>query len=111
MNFDYLALVFFGLFGLVVAHFAYRIYRHGGLRGALFGARVAQTIGELELGRRGMTRLRLKVHRPEATEPGSPRIGIELTSSSIAGAGMVPIALTTEQAQMLAAVLLDAARV
>ena len=111
MDFDHLALVFFALFGLVVAHFVYRILRHGGLRGALFGARVAQTIGELELGRRGVTRLRLKVHRLEATEAGSPSIGIELASSSISGAGMVPIALTTEQAQTLAALLLNAARV
>jgi hypothetical protein len=109
MDFDYVALLFFALLAAIAGSFVYRLVRHGGLRGAMFGARVAQTIGVLELGRRGITRLRLKVHRLEAADSGDPGVAIEVVSTSMAGAGMVPIVLTKEQARTLAALLKDAA--
>ena len=108
MNFDYLALFFFAVAGLVPAHFVYRIVQHGGVRGAMFGARVDRTVGVLELGRRGMKQLQLKVHQLEAPDAGSPSIGIELMSTSFGAAGMMPIALTTEEAQALAGLLMEA---
>jgi hypothetical protein len=108
MDFDYLALFFFAVAGLVTARFVYRIVWHGGLRGAMFGARVDRTVGVLELGRRGLKRLRLKVHRLEAPDAGSPSIGIELVSTSFGAAGMMPIALTTEEARALAGLLIEA---
>ena len=97
MDFDNVALLFFGVYGLIGLYFVGRIVRHGGLRGAMFGARVDRTIGVLELGRRGIRQQRVKVHRLV----GSPSVAID---------GTIPIVLTSEQAQTLSALLLDASR-
>jgi hypothetical protein len=101
MNFDNVALLFFGLMGVGGAYLAGRIVRYGGLRGAMFGARVDRTIGVLELGRRGTRQQRVRVHRLEGAHAGSPGVAIDGTS---------PIVLTAEQAQTLSALLLDASR-
>jgi hypothetical protein len=57
---------------------------------------------------RRLQRLRLRVHRLEAADAGAASIGIELVTTSFGAAGMMPIALTTEQARALAGLLIEA---
>lgn len=102
--------LFFLVFGLGAAYFAFQVVRNRGLRGAMFGARLVRTIGELDLGRRGMVRTTLKVHCLEPRDSASPTVGVELVATSYGGFGMTPIALTSEQASGFAALLAQAVR-
>ena len=58
MKFEY---IFFGLFFSFIAYFGYSMIRHGGLRGALFGAKVLHTVGEVSSSKRGLMSQKLKV--------------------------------------------------
>jgi hypothetical protein len=81
--------------------------KNKGLKGALFGARISGTVGELALGRTGPISTTLKLHRLEAPEPGAPTVGIEV-KRSIASYHMMPIRLTSEQVTVLKELLAQA---
>lgn len=101
--------IFFAAFGLVVASLLYQVISKGGLRGAMFGAPVVKTIGQLDLGRHGLLRTRLMVHRLEAREADSPSVGIEVVHSAVGSFGISPIRPTTQQAEALSTLLSRAA--
>lgn len=105
MEFEYL---FVALFLFVAGYFVFQMIKHGGLRGALFRARLVGTVGELDLGRRHGIRTRLKVHRLESRGADSPTVGVELVATSYGSFGMMPISLTRDQATELAALLTKA---
>jgi hypothetical protein len=48
--------LFFLVFAAVVGYFVYRVLRHGGFRGAMFGARIEDTVGEVRVERQGPVR-------------------------------------------------------
>lgn len=75
----------------------------------MFGAPLARTVGEIELGRRGMVRTRLKVHRLEPRDATSPAIGIEFVATTIGSFSMTPLSLTRDQALALSVLLSRAA--
>ena len=106
MKFEYLFFAVVALFGL---HLLYQVVRNRGFRGAMFGAPVARTIGELDLGRRGMLRTRLKVHCLERRDDASPDVGIELVHTTFGSFAMSPLCLTRDQANSLSALLSQAA--
>ena len=87
-------LVFFVIFGSFVAYFLYSMFRHGGFRGAMFGARIYSSVGEVSTGKRGLGSQKLKVHVLEIDDANEPRIGIELTSASPLSWSTVPITLS-----------------
>ena len=99
---------FFIIFGLVALYLIYQVVKNKGIKGAMFGARIIRTIGELELGRRGMVRTRLKVHRLDPRGAGSPEIGLELFTTMIGSFHMTPVSLTREEAMRLGALLSEA---
>jgi len=101
--------VFFSIFGLVLAYMAYQVFKNKGFRGAMFGAPVAGTLGELDLGRRGMVRTKLKVHRLESNNVNSPEVGLEFVASTIGSWQMIPVSLTKSEAIELSALLAQAA--
>jgi hypothetical protein len=101
--------VFLALFGLALLYFLFQVIKNRGFRGAVFGAPVARTIGQLNLGRKGMVRTRLKVHRLEPREPSSPEIGIEVWTKTIGAFSIAPLPLTREQAVTLSSLLSQAA--
>jgi hypothetical protein len=88
-----------GAFG--VANLVYQAIKKGGLKDAMFGASITQTIGELDLGKSGPMHTMLKVHRLESRAPGTPTVGIELVNRSVVSYHMLPIRLTSEQAGAL----------
>ena len=101
--------LFLVLFGATVLYFAYKIVRHGGWRGAVFGANVDRTVGEINVENRGPVSTVLRVHllRRTSTER---LVGIELAMKSFASYQMMPITLSFAEAQRLASLLQDAAR-
>ena len=98
-------IVFFGIAG----YFIYRIIRHGGLKAAMFGARIDRTVGEVSGERQGPTGVALKVHilRRNAAEK---LVGVEFVAKSFASYQMMPVTLSVAQAQQLASLLTDAVR-
>jgi hypothetical protein len=99
----------FVVFGAVLIFFVFQLVKHRGFRGAMFGARIAKTIGELDLGRWRTIRMRVAVHCLEMRDVNAPAVGIELKLSTIGSFGMTPIPLTREAAISLAAMLTHAA--
>ena len=106
MRIEYL---FFGAFGLVVFNLLYHVVKHKGFRGAMFGAAIARTVGEMDLGRRGMVRMRLKVLTLEPSGTGSPEVGIEFVTTSVASWHMMPLPLSRSEAVTLSTFLSQAA--
>jgi hypothetical protein len=105
-EFEYL---FFAVFALVWVHLLYQVVKNRGFRGAMFGAPVARTIGELDLGRRGIVRTRLKVHCLEQRDDLLPNIGVEFVHTTFGSFAMSPLSLTRDQANTLSALLSQAA--
>ena len=101
--------VIWALGALALANFLYQVIKKRGLRGAIFGAPIAQTVGELDLGKSGPMRTTLKLHRLESREPGAPTVGIEVVNRSVVSYHMWPIRLTAEQASVLRELLSQAA--
>jgi hypothetical protein len=99
---------FIALFGLALLYFLSQVIKNRGFRGGMFGAPVARTIGELDLGRKGMVRTRLKVHRLEPQEASSPEIGIEVWTTTIGAFSIAPLPLTREQAVTLSSLISQA---
>jgi len=99
---------FWILFAGVIVHFLYRAMKNRGFKGAMFGAPIARTVGELDLGRTGPMRTTLKVHHLQAREPGTPTVGIEVVNRSVVSFHMLPIRLTSDQAASLRELLLQA---
>ena len=91
------------------AYFAIQAVRHRGVRGAMFGAPVARTLGELDLGRRGMISTVIRVHVLDAAGTDAPAVGLELAARSAGSFGLTPIPLTKEQPGALASMLTAAA--
>jgi hypothetical protein len=98
VKFEY---IFFGLFFSFVAYFGYSMIRHGGLRGALFGAKVLRTVGEVSSSKRGLMSQKLKVHILDAESSVEGAVGIELTSSAPGSWSTTPIRLSNSEARNL----------
>lgn len=102
-------ILFLGAFVGVVAYFGYRVFRHGGFKAAMFGARIDRTVGEVLGQAQGSVGLALRVHVLHR-DPAEKLVGIELTAKSMASYQMMPIALSLSQAQELSSLLQDAIR-
>lgn len=96
------------LAGLVGVNFVYRAIRNRGLKGAIFGAPIKRTVGELDLGKSGPISTTLKFHSLESQAPGAPTVVIELVTRSAINYHTWPIRLTTGQAAALKELLSQA---
>ena len=96
------AVVFFA----VAAWFVFRATKFGGLRGAVFGARIQRTVGEVLGARRSFLTTVLRVHILE----GGPEeaVGIEIVSKGFAAYRMTPITLSLVDARTLIGLLQSA---
>jgi hypothetical protein len=100
--------IFFALFFCVIAYFAYSIIRHRGFKGAMFGATVLSSVGEVSSPKRGFMSQKLKVHILGGESPTDRSVGLELTSSGPGSWSMTPIRLSTSEAKRLIALLEEA---
>src|SRR5262245_55983824 len=109
MDFALGPVFFFAVFAVVVGYFAYRMVRHGGLKGAMFGARIERTVGEVPGERQAGMRVALKVHAL-SRDNSENLVGIELVAKSFASYQMTPVTLSVHEAQQLASLLQNATR-
>jgi hypothetical protein len=108
MRSEFIMYGLWALGALAAISFGFQALKNRGLKGAIFGAPIGRTVGELDLGKIGPMSTMLKVHRLESRGPGTPTIGIELVNRSLASYHMTPIPLTSEQASALKELLSQA---
>lgn len=98
---------FGGLFAATMAYMLFRVVRHRGFKGAMFGARVERTVGEVNGVDAGPVSSVVKVH---ALDRGDPEraVGIEFVSRSIGSYSMVPVTLSQAEARKLVSLLQSA---
>ena len=101
--------LFWVAFAGIALFFVFRIVRHGGLKAAMFGAKIERTVGEVQGERQAGVRTQLKVHALSGTS-GERAIGIEFVAKSPLSYSMVQITLSPSEAQRLALLLQSAAR-
>ncbi len=99
-NLDYLFVI---LFLFVAGSIIMKMLKHGGFKGAIFGAGIQRTIAEVPGSGPGFGCLSLKAHKLD----NSPRksVGIELSSKSFSGYQMIPMTLSTTEVKQLTALL------
>jgi hypothetical protein len=98
MKLEFIIYGIWALAALAAGNFVYQAVKKRGLKGAIFGASITRTVGELDLGKSGPMRTILKVHSLESLKPGAPTVGIEVVTRSVLSYHMWPIRLTSEQA-------------
>lgn len=109
MKSEFIIYGIWALGALAAGNFVYQAFRNHGLKGAIFGAPIGRTVGEIDLGKSGPMSTKLKIHTLKSNELGTPTVGIELVNRSVASYHMMPIRLTTEQAVVLKELLSQAA--
>ncbi|MBI2174918.1 MAG: hypothetical protein HYU33_06960 [Candidatus Omnitrophica bacterium] len=85
--------------------FGYRILKHKGFKGAMFGARIVNTIGEVSGKSQGPISVLLKVHSLGSDAPHEILVGIEVVAKSFASWQMMPVTLTASETQQLMSLL------
>lgn len=110
MNFDSLFPIFFCVvFIFMLGSFGYKIIKHGGFKGAMFGAPIKTTVGEVSCAGPRPIRMVVKVHSLGG-DSREKAVGVELVAKSFASYQMMPISLSKEDARKLATLLESAAR-
>ncbi len=87
------------IFLVVLAYMVRGFLKYGGFRGMCFGARIGQTVGEVEGARRPLMSTVLKVHILDAAPEKA--IGLEIVAKSFAAYHMVPFAMSVAEARKL----------
>jgi hypothetical protein len=92
-------LVFLAVFGAVVAYFVFRLFKFGGVKAAMFGARIERTVGEAEGSKGNLIKTIVRVHVLD----GGPdkAVGLEFVAKGFASYRMVPITLSDSEARDL----------
>lgn len=91
-----------------LGYFASRVMEYGGIRGALFGARVAGTVGHLDAIPGKLVRPTLRLYRLELEQLTEHLIGIEVVTKGLLGYHVVPVRLTKAQTQTFISLLQQA---
>lgn len=99
--------LFWVLFLAIPGYLIFRTIRYGGVKAAMFGAKIERTLGEVEGHPQRPVSLRLKVH-VLADGSSNKAVGLELVARSIASYQMMPITLSVVEARKLAALLQSA---
>ncbi len=99
--------LFFLVFAAVVGYLVYRVLQHGGIKAAMFGARIERTVGEVPGERQFGMNVVLKVHALRRDD-SEKLVGLELVAKSFLSYEMTPITLSVHQAQQLASLLQNA---
>jgi hypothetical protein len=100
-------LIFYAIFGSVLAYFAYSVVRHRGFKAAMFGAKIVSSVGQVSVKRRGLISQKLRVHILGGGA-ADRAVGLELSSSAPGAWSMTPISLSVSEAAELVALLEEA---
>jgi hypothetical protein len=82
-----------------MAWLVFRFLKFGGLRGAMFGSGVQQTVGEVTGSGGSFASRVLKVH--VLNDPPERAIGLEIVAKTFASYQMMPITLSLSEARNL----------
>lgn len=108
MNFDTIGgLLLASLAVLVIGSLVYRVVKHGGVKGGLFGARIDRTVGKVGGGGPKPASVTVSVH---ALGDAERRVGLEISAKTITSYQMLPASLTAQEAEKLAEYLQAAVR-
>jgi hypothetical protein len=96
---------FIAFLTLVVGSFVYKIIRNGGFKGAMFGAPIKKTEGEVEgTNSSRIMSVSVRVHALGGDSPNKA-IGLEFVAKSFASYQMMPVVLSKSEARKLIALL------
>lgn len=96
-------ILIFGTVALGLGAVLYKIVQHGGFKGAMFGARIDRTVGEVAGGGVKLMKVRLRIHKLGG---GLDRaVGVELVAKSFASYQMMPVTLSNAEARRLIGLL------
>jgi hypothetical protein len=102
--------IFFFFFALVAGSMLYRVIKNGGVKGALYGAPVRETVCEIQLQSRLMMKTTFKLDILEPADPvQGPHIGLEIIRSGSGSWELRPFSMTRDEARRLAEELTRAA--
>lgn len=102
MSFEYIFLA--GFIG-VLGYFVYRIIRYKGFKGAMFGAEILETFGEVSGSKSGFVSVSLKVHALSGPDALHSLVGLEVVARSGLSYQMSPMTLERSEAQKLISLL------
>ena len=92
------------IFVLILVNFLFAMFRHGGFRGALYGATIERELGSVTGTTKRMVQLKFTVH--QLSREGQDRlVGLEAIAKSITSYKTLPVALTRADARRLARML------
>jgi hypothetical protein len=97
--------LFWLFFAAFVITFGYRFIRYGGISGAVFGARVINEVGEIELKKQGLISLVVRVKTLGANDKNERGVGLQLVGKSFASYDNMSFALSVDEAKQLASLL------
>ena len=93
--------LFYVVFAAVAGSMLFKALKHGGFKGAMFGAGIRKTVGEVSGNGPKLMSLSLKVHELDG-EPNDKALGLELVAKSFASYQTTPITLSVTEAKKLA---------
>ena len=98
---NWMELLFFGIFCLVIGNFVYSIAKYGSFKGALFGSSIKNTVGEVAGKGPRLMKMVIKVH--ELDDESQERVvGLEVVTKTFSSYRMTPFAMNMEEAKKLA---------
>lgn len=104
---DVIPYLFFAVFAAVVGSFILKIFKHGGLKAAMFGAPLERTVGEVAGGGVKFMSIAVRVHTLGGND-AEKAIGLEFVAKSFASYQMMPVTLSAAEARKLAMLLQSA---
>ncbi len=96
---DIFGTVFFLAFGAIGFYLISRVFRFGGVKAALFGARIGHTLGEVEGAGGKWITATIRVHTLEGKDDRS--IGLEFVQKGPGAFSMQPFPMTAAEARKL----------
>ena len=102
---NYFPLIFLGFIASIIL---YSYLRYGGIKAAMFGARIRRTVDEIRVRKGSLVRMKLRVHSLEDSSSAEPRVGLELVTTAVLSYSMMPVSLSREEARELCQFLSDA---
>lgn len=98
--------LFGAVFALFLLGFAFNVFRRGGVKAAMFNAKIQRTVGEVSASGPKLVSQVLRVHLLDRN--GESLVGLELVSKSAMSYEMMPIVLTISQAKTLKSLIGEA---
>jgi len=101
--------VFVGFFLLVIGTFVVKIVKHGSFKGAMFGASIGRTVGEVSSDRGKLITTLIKVHTLDGSTHDKT-VGLEFVAKTIISYQTMPCSLSVAETKKLISLLESAVR-